>query len=100
VAIVPSTTVAMKRHTMVRTMSAFRIDVVHVSGCAPLVRRRKQPDQLEPCVTVPLQERRRRANALEAHDAFHPAALNVSFPTSRAHGRPTVPTSPPPLAYL
>src|SRR5207247_11443328 len=46
-------------------------------------------DQLEPSVTVPLQERRSRANALEAHEAFHPAALNVSFPHPLPHGRRT-----------
>src|SRR4051794_32332269 len=33
VAIRPSTTTATKRYKMVRTMSAFRIDVVYVSGC-------------------------------------------------------------------
>jgi hypothetical protein len=47
-----------------------------------------------------LQERGNAANALEAHDAFRSAALNVSFPPSRTHGRRTVPTSAPPQGYL
>ena len=61
-------------------MGGYRVGSPARAGSRPSYAGESKPDQLEPCVTVPSQERTSRANALEADDAFHPAALDVSFP--------------------